>query len=447
MNHTVTVGFATSLSGRWPRELPEHRLAEYGTWLKENLADAAVVDFGSLVDSPARAREAAARFGEQTVDLVVLVYGAFTGDDISTILAEQLGVPLILWAPYEPPFTGGRLLANGLVAAIMNSAAMHRLNQPHHVVYGSLDDPRAAAEVRDLVAAYRVVKQLRGTVFGLFGYRPTAFYNSTLDEGLIRRTFGIRFEETSLKTVFDRMASLADTDVSADMGWIDGKYSGDKVPAGYLRSHSALYLALGQLMAEQGYDFGALKCWPEMGNACTTPCAALGRLADQGRLISCESDIDAGLAMVVQNLITGLPPFVTDMINVDETANTLTFWHCGNAAQSLFADETKAEIANHPLAGQGVAFRATLKPGPVTVARFCNIGGVYKLFLIGGTAVATQMVTPGTMVDVHIDPPVRHVLTRIIDEGVAHHFSLVWAEVVPQLALVARLLGIPVIEI
>ena len=49
------------------------------------------------------------------------------------------------------------------------------------------------------------------------------------------------------------------------------------------------------------------------------------------------------------------------------------FWHCGNAAPSLFNKEYEVEIRNHQLAGQGTAFYGALKPGKVTVARFFNI--------------------------------------------------------------------------
>ena len=88
-------------------------------------------------------------------------------------------------------------------------------------------------------------------------------------------------------------------------------------------------------MPQQGYDYAAIKCWPEMGNLHTTPCAVLGRLIDEGLFISCEGEIDAGLAAAVQNLLTGAATFITDLINIDEKENLVTFWHCGNGAPSL----------------------------------------------------------------------------------------------------------------
>lgn len=127
-----------------------------------------------------------------------------------------------------------------------------------------------------------------------------------------------------------------------------------------------------------------IKCWPEMGNLHTTPCAVLGRLADEGILIGCEGDVDAELTQMVQYYITGLPTFITDMIHIDEERNIMAFWHCGNGAPSLANPKYELLLRNHPLAGQGTAFWGALKPGKVTIARFCNLGGQYKLFLMRG---------------------------------------------------------------
>ena len=35
MKKKLHLGFLVTLSGRWPRELPERRLAAYGAWVKD----------------------------------------------------------------------------------------------------------------------------------------------------------------------------------------------------------------------------------------------------------------------------------------------------------------------------------------------------------------------------------------------------------------------------
>lgn len=447
MNKQLNLGFVTTLSGRWPRELPEKRCKEYGSWLQENLPGINVIQAEGLGDSPQALEKVVEQFKTSAVDLIVMVYGAFTGDDASAQLAEMLGVPIILWAPKEPPFEkDARLFANALVAATMNSASLKKLGHTCYAVYGDKEDTATASKVVDIVTAYDVVKKLKGTMLGLLGYRPTAFYNCSFDESLIRKNFGIRIEETDLKVVFDQMDTIPKAVYEADMAYMTSHYGTDKLPNGHLENHSKLYLALKKVIKQQAYDFATIKCWPEMGNLHTTPCAVLGRLADEGIHIGCEGDVDAEIAQIVQNYLTGLPTFITDMINIDEEKNIMTFWHCGNAAPSLHNPKYEFSINNHPLAGQGTAFYGSLKPGKVTIARFCNINGVYKLFLMRGTAVDMERYTKGVMANVKIETPVGKAVEQIWAEGIPHHYSIVWEDVADKMISVCNLLHIPVIE-
>ena len=363
-------------------------------------------------------------------------------------LADKCRCPIVLWAPREEKWERqDRLYANALCSAAMNGASLARIHAPHSIIFGDKEEARVKTEISNLISAYAVIKNLQGFTFGLFGYRPTAFYNCAFDETVIRRVFGINFEETDLKVVFDTMAELPWSEVEAEMARIDGDWDTKALPDGHLENHARLYLALKQLVAKQGYEYSALKCWPEMGNLHTTPCAVIGRLADEGIGLSCEGDVDAGLAAIVQTMLTDQPTFITDLINIDESENTVTFWHCGNAAPSLHDVSDGVTMCNHPLAGQGTAFWCALKSGPVTAARFTNIDGQYRLFLLRGEALPTTRNTRGAMVNVKVDTPVLELVQKIAESGMSHHYSVVWQDVADAMIAVAKVLDIPVIEL
>ncbi|PNV63410.1 fucose isomerase [Clostridium sp. chh4-2] len=448
MKKQLNVGFLTTFSGRWPQEVPSQRNKEYGDWLEANLPELNIIR-ADVMGSGLKENEAiVSQFKAAEADVIVMVYGAFTGDDVASYLTEMLNIPILLWAPYEVPFEkDDRLYSNALCSMTMNSAALRKVGVKCHTVYGSKEDERAAKKVKSILMAYHVVKCMKHTNLGLLGYRPTAFYNCSFDESLIRRTFGIKIEETDLKVVFDKMDALDKDLYEADMKEMSERFDTSQLPEGHLENHSKLYLAVKEVMAAQGYDFGTLKCWPEMGNLHTTPCAVLGRLADDGINIGCEGDVDAEIAQIAEYYLTGQPSFITDMINIDEDKNLMTFWHCGNAAPSLCNPNYDVLIRNHPLAGQGTAFYGALKPGTVTIARFCNMGGQYKLFLMGGESVDMDRYTKGIMANIKVKAPVREVIERIIEEGVPHHYSLVWADVRAELKEICALLDIEVIEL
>ena len=192
MKKQLNVGFIVTVSGRWPRELPEKRFKEYGDWAESHLPHSRVHRFERLVCTKEDMQACIDDFRRCGVDLIVLVYGAFTGDDIACGLADALRVPLVLWAPREEQWVRqDRLYANALCSATMNGASLRRIGAPWHIVYGNREEARVEKELHDLVNAYAARKNLQGLTFGLFGYRPTAFYNCAFDEGAIRKPLAL----------------------------------------------------------------------------------------------------------------------------------------------------------------------------------------------------------------------------------------------------------------
>ena len=336
-------------------------------------------------------------------------------------------------------------MANSLVAATMNAAALNRLGYKYHFVYGDYYEERVSKEVSRYIRVYDTIKKLKNTFMGLLGYRPTAFYSSTFDETLIRQKFGIKMEEFDLKVLFDLAEKIEEDRVLKDAKELQKSVKIVNLPDEHLENHCRLTLALEEFISEQGFNALSLKCWPEMGNLKYTPCAALSRFADKGFIIGCESDMDATVTMLIQKYLTEKVVFMSDLITIDESENSALFWHCGQAGRSLKDPESEITIGNHPLAGQGMVFETTLKSGTVTIARMAKIGNDYKLFIAKGKAIPTEKVVKGVMVNVVLENPVLKTVYGIAEEGVAHHYSLVWDDVVDDMKMLSKVLGIEVI--
>lgn len=445
----LNVGLMVTKSGRWPQALPDRRLQEYGAWARGALgADVNLVIPDHVMTTPQEVYAAIDDFRAALVDVVVMVYGAFTADDIAAAIKQRMDVPLILWAPHEPPFQREeRLWANALCAMTMNAAALHRMGYACHTIYGDPNEDAAGGKVARLLRAYALKKALNGMSIGLFGYRPTNYYVSTFDEAAIRRTFGMTMNSTDLQVVDDEMKKLPAEAVAADMEYVRARWDIARLPEGHLELHSRSFLAIKKIMRDQGYDFGAIKCWPEMTNMHIQPCAVLGRLLEEGITVGCESDVDAAITQVMEQQLSGQKPFIADMIDMDEGENTMTFWHCGNAAPALHNGKYHPELCNHPLIGQGSAFWTALKPGHVTIARLHNDHGQYKLVLMRGEALDRDRNTRGCMTVVKMPAPVRGVAEALIQHGIPHHYVLVWDDCYQALQEAAAVMGIEVIEL
>ncbi len=444
--HKLSIGLVTTVSGRWPRDIPNERHARYSKWLTETFADVSVVAGDGIAVNQDDVDSAIEKFHRERVDLVIVLIGAFTGDIAATRIAERLNVPVLLWALPEPPFDGGRIISNALVAATMNSAALKRLGFASHFIYGDVDDERVKGEITSLVRVYQADKKLKNTFMGMIGYRPTGFYSSALDETLIRKTFGISMEEMDLVHLFNTAEAIPDEDVKKDMQAFRESIKTFDLPEEYLLNHSRLTLAMKKVISDQGFDAVSLRCWPELGQMKYTPCGVISRLADEGIIVGCEADVSATISMLIEHNFSGTIPFMCDLVNIDEKRNTALFWHCGQAARKLHDGSENTCACDHSLAGQGVVIEGTLKQGKVTVCLVTQIGDKYKMFLAAGEAVPTKKVIKGSMVDVKMNNPVRDMIYRIAAEGIPHHYSIVWDDISQDLKAFANHLNIEIIE-
>ncbi|MBN1411025.1 MAG: hypothetical protein JW969_09275 [Spirochaetales bacterium] len=443
----LIVGFITTVSGRWPRDLPERRNKKYSDWVRNTYKHVELVKGDGIAFDNKGVKKTAELFRKENVDLVIVLIGAFTGDAASVMIAEKTGAPVIIWALREPPFDGKRLMSNALVAATMNTAALKRLDYDSHFIYGGLEEDRVIQQMSALMRLYHAKKKLNNTFIGMFGYRPTAFYSSTFDETLIRKKFGISLEEFDLSMIFKKAGEQQNSKIAADVKELESSMTVRDLPDGYLENHSRVYFALKELIDEQGFDAVSLKCWPEMGQEKLTPCAVLSRFADDRFVIGCESDLDATITMLMQKYLADDYTFMCDLININEKENTVLFWHCGQAARQLHRDKTEALATNHSLAGEGVVIEGTLKEGPVTIARLSRIGDTYKLFVIKGNAVHTKKEVRGVMVNVMLEKPVMDIIYTIAEQGIPHHYSIVWKDIHNDMIALSGLLKIDIIEV
>ena len=77
MKSKLHLGFVTTYSGRWPKELPEQRNREYGDWLTDNIPQVEVVRASQIGCNAQALEEIAEEFKKASVDVIVMVYCSF----------------------------------------------------------------------------------------------------------------------------------------------------------------------------------------------------------------------------------------------------------------------------------------------------------------------------------------------------------------------------------
>ena len=194
----------------------------------------------------------------------------------------------------------------------------------------------------------------------------------------------------------------------------------------------------------------ASRCWPDFFTSFGTPvCAVLAMLNDLGVAASCEADVCGALSMYLGMKLSGKAVFFGDPVSLDETENTVTFWHCGTAACSLAREDTGACVDVH----------CNRKIGPTldfgcagakqaTVFRISkDEAGNFRFLLAKGEALDKPKQFLGTSSVVKLDRDAKEFVYETVTKGLEPHFVVVYDDVVETLKVLAQMLGLEVLEI
>ncbi|MFC1590160.1 L-fucose/L-arabinose isomerase family protein [Candidatus Omnitrophota bacterium] len=378
-------------------------------------------------------------------DALILIQGAFTWDNIAVGAHEYLGkIPTLLWAIPEKDFSSGVLEANSLCGAIMNNAALHKLKADNRFCYGRCEDDKVTKEIGDLLKNMTAKKRRRASKagnlrYGMVGYRPTGFYNSTFDEMRIRKHFGIEAVYYDVVSLFEDIARIPHSRVKKDTGLIRKMGKIGRASGGSLERSSRVYLALKDFIHKERIDFLGVRCWPEMMNKGMNPCMVLGRLTDEGIAASCEADFGGALSMAIAKQVSGSTSWLADLIDVSGDKRSFYFWHCGAAPGSL-CHEKESPVINRQFRGgdRGNTLEFALKEGAVTVLRFGITDDRYRIFAFEGSAVSPDIRLRGNTSQVIPDNDPQRVLEKIIECGVEHHMAVVYGRHIKALKKLAK---------
>jgi L-fucose isomerase-like protein len=152
------------------------------------------------------------------------------------------------------------------------------------------------------------------------------------------------------------------------------------------------------------------------------------------------------MSMIAQRAMGAETPFLFDFSQVDFEQDFALFWHCGVAPCNLWDGSCVRSLDTYFAGGKGVTADFVLKSGRLSVARIDSARGEYRMFLQSCEAVPMEKLLKGTYMKVVFGRPVKEVLDLVINNGLAHHSSVVYGDFIEPMRLVAKIKGWRVIE-
>ena len=394
----------------------------------------------------ADADAAMAELRAANIDALVILSGTFALGGLAQRLAQSFpNLPLLLWAWPEPQEQTGKLRLNSLVGAHVNASNLYKLGYRPTTLYAALDDPRAAKTIAQFASVASIRRDLQRLRVAFIGGHAPGFEDLAVDKFALRRALGVEVIDVGLQTIVARARAVAAERVKASKPDMLKPFADtSEVSATKGDLFTALIIALRDLAAEGKFDAMTLKCWGDLVEAYgIAGCGAVSVLTDMGLFTGCEGDIMGTLSMLIARRLTGVHPFLTDFVSVDEATNTGMLWHGGCAPVSLAREDQPRHLFSHFAAGKGLTAGFALKPGRVTILRLGDDGRNLRMIATTGQALESEMQVRGTLTRVAFDSNAMTFLDEMLSNGWEHHLVMAYGEIVPELEMLAHALDVP----
>lgn len=385
------------------------------------------------------AEKAADELSRYNPDGLICISGTFHLGHLVPVLLRKIRKPVLLWALKEPPYDGGKIRLNSICGVNLNASNLYKSGiRDYHACFGNEPD-------YDWFKAMQVAAALKNGRFGVAGSRAHGFFNLAYDELDAWHNTGVLVDYYQLAEIFNHPAEEAS--VNRYQEKLNRVFCVKHISGEQLNKVALLAAKLAGFMDHYRLQGLAVRCWPEFaGSFGIAPCAALSLLQSEGRILACEGDVQGMLSMYAHRIMGAETPFLADLSQVDFEKDEVLLWHCGVAPCNLWDGRCEISLDTYFAGGKGVTADFVLKEGPVSVMRIDSAGRETRVFLKRGEALPMDKQLKGTYARVKFSEGTEDVMKQVVDNGIAHHLSVVYGDYNKPMEILAKIKGWQVIH-
>jgi len=385
------------------------------------------------------AQDAAHRLASKEIDALVCISGTFALGHLILELNKVIKKPILLWGLEELPYDGGKIRLNSVCGINLNASNLYKAGvKNYQVVIGNHID-------EDWLNAIRISKAFSTNRIGIIGYRAKGFFNLDFDELDLYKQLGVLVDHFELDEIYNYEVNK--DKVEERVQQVKSIFDVSEITEQQVLKVADLTAKFDSFMNKHQLGAIAIRCWPEFaGNFGISPCAAMSILQSEDKILTCEGDLLGSLSMLAHKAIGGETPFLADFSQVNIKENFGLLWHCGVAPCNLWDGKCIRSLDSYFAGGKGVTADFVMKSGEISMLRIDYTPGEYRIFLQKANGIPMDKDLKGTYVKVKFEDNVRDVLDKIIQNGIAHHISIVYGDHIKPLEIFAKLKGWSIIK-
>ncbi len=404
-----------------------------------NLEQVEVVAVPGLVIEPEEAKEGALYLAGKDIDGLAVISGTFHLGHLVLEANTILNKPLLLWGLPELPYNGGKIRLNSVCGVNLNASNLYKggvRNYSTHIG-GNIDEV--------WLDAIRINAAVKRAHIGVLGYRAKGFFNLGVYDLNVYEQMGTLIDHYELNDVWKYPTT--EEGVAKRLVQVKEIFETSELSDFQITKVAELSEKFHGFMTQNKLTALAVRCWPEFAAEFgISPCAAMSILQSEGYILACEGDIEGALSMIAHRAAGAETPYLFDFSQVDIEEDFALLWHCGVAPCNLWDGKCTRSLSTYFAGGKGVTADFVLKDGDVSIVRFDSAGTEYRIFLATGSVIPMEKELRGTYMKTRFTKPVSEVLQTVVDNGIAHHASVVYGEFIKPFKVFAKIKGWKVIE-
>ncbi|MDX2226656.1 MAG: arabinose isomerase [Verrucomicrobiae bacterium] len=464
--------FGIGLDTYWPQfKGLKERLEGYQNKLHKKMRrpDVTVVDAG-LVDTPQKARVAAAFFAEEQVEIIFLYISTYALSSTVLPVVQKAKVPVVVLnlqpvarIDYESfnkigdrgLMTGEWLAHCQACSAPEIASVFNRAGIDYHLITGTLEDRDSWSEINAWMDAAVVASKMRRNRVGILGHYYCGMLDVYSDMTQQSAIFGNHFEILEMCELNECRENVTDRQVRSKLDAFDREFDiVRECSKRELERAARTACALDELVRR--HELGSLAYYyegspgNEYENIVTSVIAGNTYLTAHGIPVAGECEIKNVQAMKIMDLFNAGGSF-SEFYAMDFEDDIVMLGHDGPAHTAIA--EGRVKLVPLPLyhgkPGSGLSIQMTVKNGPVTLLSVIqDREGKIKFLVAEGESVPGPILQIGNTNSRYRFPIGAKKFTNDwCKAGPAHHCAIGVGHLAHKLERLAALFGIEMIRV
>jgi L-arabinose isomerase len=409
-----------------------------------------------LVDTPEKARAAAAFFTTYPIDiLLIFPFGYTTGICVAPV-ASAITVPIRILNAHEDSAydythadTATYLHHEGVCCIPEYAGTLVELGKVFKVRTGHFKDQRFWKELEADCQGAAAARAFRSLNFGVIGKTYDGMTDMPIDEHRLLKTTGRLLERPEVEEIENAYNRVTPNQVESMCGQLREMYDVDEtVTNEHLRVSAQLAVAFDEVITKHDISGFGYYWWGEkefVTQLRAQSALAVSRLTALGRPGVTEGDVKTAMAMKIMDLLGAGGMFV-EFFSMDFEENFFLFGHDGPANINVADGKAKLQhlTVHHGKTGHGLGIDFRIPAGPVTLLNLTQFaaGPKFKLIYTTGEAIAGEILNIGNPnCRVRVQKPIHEFMDAWCQQGPSHHIALGLGDQAQKLEALAEALG------